>query len=327
MRIPPAAGHSATRMHHHGQLGDLFLIHVINILLKWVTLNIYHFWGKTRIREYLWSHQGFEGDRFEYTGRGKELFIGFLKAALAMVALIILAAFLYGRVGPSMNPSFVLATLVIFATAQFLMALAGYSARGYLLTRTRWRSIRFFQTGSPPEYAVQAVGHGLLVILTLGLYWPFRRHVLLRYKINNTWFGTEKFAYGGTGKDLFGFFVLSYLLTIPTLGLIWFWYLARDAAYVASRTRLGALRFTLGYTGGQLLWLRLSNFVLSIVTLGLGYPWVTLRNVRFLFEHLRLQGELDYERILQRQEEMPRSGEGLAEIFGVSGTFLGLGRI
>ena len=31
--------------------------------------------------------------------------------------------------------------------------------------------------------------------------------------------------------------------------------------------------------------------------------------------------------LLQSQDEAPRSGEGLAEIFGVSGAFLGLGRI
>jgi uncharacterized membrane protein YjgN (DUF898 family) len=314
-------------MRQVGEIWDLLLIHTINILLKWVTLNLYHFWGKTRIREYLWSHQDFEGDRFEYTGRGKELFFGFLKAVFAIIGLAALAMLLYTRLTPSASPLFVSVTLLLFAAAQYLMALAGYTARGYLLSRTSWRRIRFGQTGSPSGYAVLTITRGLLTLITLGLYWPIRRHILLRYKIENTLFGTEKFSYTGAGRDLFGFFALSYLLTLPTLGLIWFWYMARDAAYVASNTRLGAMRFALSYTGGQLLWLRLGNLLISIVTLGLGYPWMTLRNVKFLFEHLRLEGELDYETILQGQADAPRSGEGLAEIFGVSGAFLGLGRI
>ena len=59
----------------------------------------------------------------------------------------------------------------------------------------------------------------------------------------------------------------------------------------------------------------------------MGYPWTILRNFRFLFTHLEIRGDLNYPGILQSQEEAPRSGEGLTEIFGMSGSFLGLGRI
>lgn len=79
------------RMYQSSQLGELFLIHIVNIALKWITLSIYHFWGKTRIREYLWSQQSFDGDHFEYTGRGLELFLGFLKSLIAIGSLAIFA--------------------------------------------------------------------------------------------------------------------------------------------------------------------------------------------------------------------------------------------
>ena len=314
-------------MRQLGELGDLFLIHLVNVALKWVTLSIYHFWGKTRIREYLWSHQSLEGDRFEYTGTGGDLFVGFLKAALAVILLLILALALYlGTEGP-VDLLFISSTLLVYLISQFLTAVAGYTARGYLLSRTRWRGIRFGQGGSAVGYAVRSMGLGLIVILTLGVYWPYRRHILLDYKINRTRFGTTPFAYDGAGGDLIGRFLLSYLLTIPTLGLIWFWYAAREAAYVAEHTRREDMKFTIDYTGGQLLWLRLGNLLISIATFGLGYPWAILRNFRFLFTHLEIRGEIDYESILQSQEEAPRSGEGLAEIFGISGSILGLGRI
>lgn len=327
MQTHPPEEQTARRMHQHANLGDLFAIHLVNVVLKWVTLNIYHFWGKTRIREYLWSQQSYDGDRFEYSGRGMDLFMGFIKAVAAIIVLAIAAVILLPEVGNMMDLVFTLPAAAVGAASYFLMALAGYTARGYLLSRTRWRSIRFAQEGSAAGYAGLAFGHGLLVVLTLGLYWPIRRHILLRYKINNTWFGRTGFVYDGSGKDLFGKFLLSYLLTIPTLGLCWFWYMPHDAEYVAAHTRLQNVRFQLTYTGGQLLWLRASNLLLSLVTFGLAYPWVTLRNIRFLFDHLRFEGNLDYELILQSIEEAPRTGEGLAEIFGFSGSLLGLGRI
>ena len=315
------------RFRQEGRLGDLFMLHIVNLLLRWVTLNIYHFWGKTRIREYLWSHLNFEGGRFEYTGRGGELFAGFLKAMGAVILLIALAGFVFTIFRPTVGPLIAAASSIVTIVSHFITALAAYSTRGYILSRTRWRSIRFSQTGAAPRFALQSTGHGLLLIATLGLYWPIRRHILLRTKINNTRFGNASFSYDGSGKDLYHRFLMSVLLTVPTLGFVWFWYMARDAAYVAAHTRFEGLRFEITYTGGQLLQLRLGNLAIAILTFGFGYPWVLLRNVNFLFAHLLAEGELGYEQILQSEGAAPRSGEGLAEIFGMTGSFLGLGRI
>src|SRR3970040_1427298 len=66
----------------HGSGGSLFGIHIVNVLLTLITLGIYYFWGKVRVRSYLLSQSEFEGDRFSYHGTGKELLIGWLKAML-----------------------------------------------------------------------------------------------------------------------------------------------------------------------------------------------------------------------------------------------------
>ena len=50
-----------------------------------LTLGWSRFWGRTRLRRYLWNHLSILGDRFEYRGRGRELLIGFL-LALVMLA-------------------------------------------------------------------------------------------------------------------------------------------------------------------------------------------------------------------------------------------------
>ena len=63
--------------------------------LELVTVGFYRFWLATDIRRHLWSNTLIDGDAAEYTGRGKELLIGFL-FALAILVPIYLAYFLVG---------------------------------------------------------------------------------------------------------------------------------------------------------------------------------------------------------------------------------------
>ncbi|RFA27198.1 hypothetical protein CAI21_15230 [Alkalilimnicola ehrlichii] len=65
------------RVAHHGSGAELFVIYLVNLLLKVITLGIYHFWAVTRVRRYLWAQTSFDGERFEYTGTGRQLFLGF----------------------------------------------------------------------------------------------------------------------------------------------------------------------------------------------------------------------------------------------------------
>ena len=64
----------------HGSWQEFARIAFPNLLLSIVTLGIYRFWATTREREYLWSKTQFIDERLEWTGRGIELFIGFLMA-------------------------------------------------------------------------------------------------------------------------------------------------------------------------------------------------------------------------------------------------------
>ena len=76
------------RLSYDGQLGELYGIFFVNLLLGIITFGIYRFWGRTRYRRYLWSHTSYDGDRFEYTGTGGELFRGFVIAMGILVLLI-----------------------------------------------------------------------------------------------------------------------------------------------------------------------------------------------------------------------------------------------
>ena len=68
------------------QQSGLIGLSIVNFLLRIVTLGIYHFWGKTEVRRRIWSAVRLNGEPLEYTGTGKELFLGFL-VVLAVVFL------------------------------------------------------------------------------------------------------------------------------------------------------------------------------------------------------------------------------------------------
>src|SRR5579864_3315330 len=74
----------------HGNGGTLFGIHVVNVLLTLVTVGIYYFWAKTRIRAYLSGQTEIEGDRFAYHGTARELLLGTIKAVLVFGLPILL---------------------------------------------------------------------------------------------------------------------------------------------------------------------------------------------------------------------------------------------
>ena len=78
--------------HHHlvyrGGAGPVFRIAAVNSLLSLVTLGIYRFWARTRLRRYFWSHVELDGDPIEYTGTGKQLFLGFLIVMAVLVPLL-----------------------------------------------------------------------------------------------------------------------------------------------------------------------------------------------------------------------------------------------
>ena len=81
---PPGTATQVLRLEHGGRVVELLPIVLVNAILNIVTLTLYRFWAKTRVRHYLWSGTKMMGDRFEYTGRGIELFLGFL-VVLAVV--------------------------------------------------------------------------------------------------------------------------------------------------------------------------------------------------------------------------------------------------
>jgi uncharacterized membrane protein YjgN (DUF898 family) len=167
--------------------------------LELVTLGFYRFWLATDMRRHLWSNTHIDGDAAEYTGRAKELLIGFL-IALAILVPIYLAYFLAGLEAERVK-AFASIPLVVFfyLFGQFAI----YRARRYRLTRTVWRGVRFWMSGSGWAYALRAALWGLLMILTLGLVLPWREAALERYKMRHSYYGDLQGSFEGRGWEFF----------------------------------------------------------------------------------------------------------------------------
>jgi uncharacterized membrane protein YjgN (DUF898 family) len=167
--------------------------------LELVTLGFYRFWLATDMRRHLWSNTHIDGDAAEYTGRAKELLIGFL-IALAILVPIYLAYFLAGLEAERVKA---FASIPLVAFFYLFGQFAIYRARRYRLTRTVWRGVRFWMSGSGWIYALQSSLWALLVIVTLGLALPWRAVALERYKMRHSYYGDLQGSFEGRGWEFF----------------------------------------------------------------------------------------------------------------------------
>jgi hypothetical protein len=164
-----------------------------------VTVGFYRFWLATDIRRHLWSNTVIDGDAAEYTGRAKELLIGFL-IAMAIIVPVYLAYFIAGMEAERVQA---FASLPLFLFFFVFGQFAIYRARRYRLTRTIWRGVRFWMTGSGWAYAGWSLLWGIGTMFTLGLLLPWREAALERYKMKNTHYGDLQGSFEGRGWEFF----------------------------------------------------------------------------------------------------------------------------
>ena len=211
---------------------------------------------------------------------------------------------------------------IIFAfyvVIAFLYGLAMFRARRYRLSRTRWRGIRLFQSGSSLRYALMFMAFALLKPASLGWVTPFANTWLERYRLTNTHFGDRRFAFTGVAGDLYCAFAVGWVFAVLTFGFGYFYYKTRELAYFARRTRCAGATFRFEPTAWQLLRFWYFNMALLAASLGLAYPFVQLRQARFVARHLTILGAPDFEQIRRLPVASPVIGEGLADAIDIDG--------
>jgi uncharacterized membrane protein YjgN (DUF898 family) len=281
---PPPDGYKA-RAAHHGRLDDALALALLVLVLRIVTLGLYHFWGRTRIRRYLWSHTAWDEERLVYTGTGLELLLGYARAFFLVVLPVYLVFFALGWVDKRHPWLGALGGIVGAPFFLYLTGVAQYASWRYRLSRTVWRGIRFGLVGSPWRYGAYFLAQVLLSVVTGGMYVPYMQCRTVGRAVSAARFGTEAFTYDGQGRDL----VPAYLRTV-----------ALTAAVVLTGVLgLAALAPWLAWFGNlpgivilhRWPWLLVAPFVgLAAGATVLAATWIAYRGIRLRYHvaHTRL---------------------------------------
>ena len=112
-----------------------------------------------------------------------------------------------------------------------------------------------------------------------------------------------------------GLYIVFSLLILP-LRCWWQAYLFR---YLVSHSRAGNVLFATAISTRQMWGFLVLNYLIIMLTLGLGWPWVMHRTLRLIAAELWLYGAPDGASIRQPTDLGPRYGEGLLDMFDVSG--------
>lgn len=279
---------SAVAASYTGRKGPIFRLALANGLLTVLTLGIYRFWAKTRVRKFVWSSVDLAGERLEYTGTGLEKFLGFLVAVVVLavyLGLIQIVLFYFGLhfIFEPRTPAEVVSQMAVFYISAFallpLVLFARYRSRRYIMARTRFLGIRFGMEKNAWGYVWRAIAHGALTVLTLGILLPRQTFWLEKYKTDRTWYGDQRFVQGGKWTALYG--AMRHLLiggaiafVVPIVlgvGLAW--------RQTGKDTAVAAI---------------MAAMFLGLVWAAFGYLYYRVHSFRYLSAHKSLVGEVAF---------------------------------
>jgi uncharacterized membrane protein YjgN (DUF898 family) len=216
-----ATGENARAFEFTGTWRDYAPIAFTNLLLSIVTLGIYTFWARARTRRYLWGHTRFIDDRLEWTGTGKELFVGYLLAflvvllPLGIVNFVVQGVLMRGHPGAAATM-----TTVLTGMGFYLLGVARFRALRYRLSRTRWHGIR---GGSDRQGFAYGVGYMIATTVSAMTFYLMLPWSMVRMW-NERWsamsFGSLRFHSDANWRPPFRRFALFYLTPIVLFAIL-----------------------------------------------------------------------------------------------------------
>lgn len=218
-----------TAIAFEGSWREFLPIALTNFALTFVTLGFYRFWATTRERQYFWSRTRFIDDNFEWTGRGMELFIGFI-IVLALFGLPFLALNLFFQ-ALLMQGRGVLAGVLFGAIYIFWFYLAGlalFRALRYRLSRTYWHGIHGGTDDNGWRYGWSFIWKNVVAYLCIALLFPWSMSALWKERWEAMSFGPHRFEsmpYWGSLMPRYllayfapiGIFILMLVLLVPAI--------------------------------------------------------------------------------------------------------------
>lgn len=198
-----------------GKGGEYFGIWIVNLLLSIVTLGVYSAWAKVRRMKYFYNNTKIDGVGFDYHAKPLSILKGRIIAFVIFIIYAVLAK-LSGVLG-----GLLLLTLFIL-TPWIIVRSMIFNARN-----SSHRGLRFDFTGKTMEAAKVYILYPILIIITLGLAFPFVMQRTNKFLFENHQFGTSNFKSEASAKDfymvylkLFGVFLalgVVFALLVPKL--------------------------------------------------------------------------------------------------------------
>ena len=351
-----AAAGSDRAVRFTGSWREYLPIAATNALLIVCTLGIYRFWAAARQRRYLWSRTEFIDDTLEWTGSGREMFLGFLIVICVLAPVFLFIQFLFPALLVRGKADAAFGIMFLFEIGLlYLGGFARFRALRYRLSRTYWHGIRGGSDDPGWNYGGEYLGRIALSFMSMFIVYPWAATRLWNSRWNAMSFGPLQFRSKLNTEGLKGRWSLVYLVpigvgviaaivaalsglgpsagaakvtvTAAIFGIVVLIYLAIPlmtlnwyAAYyrnAASVTSLGDLEFGFDATTLQWLGLFLGNLGLAIVTLGFGLTYWGYRNWAFMVRHLHVYGTVDVSQLTQSTTHAPREAEGFADAFDV----------
>jgi uncharacterized membrane protein YjgN (DUF898 family) len=314
----PATDTTVRQLRYTGKSGKLFGLWIVNFALTILTLGVYHFWAKTKLRRFFHENTLYLDEPFTYLGTGREIFVSALKFVLVFVLPLALLAAGITLLLQDSTAAIVIPILygVIFYCIKLYATLSGMR---YRANRMSWRGLRFALKVRKGEYLSLLLRVSLLNIITLGLYRPYGDAQFLKLFINKAAYGNLHFTYEGDAREITRGYWVNWLLVPFTLGASLVWYRARLHKHIAKSTKLGKLEFRYNITGGQLFWLGFSNTLMIMVSFGLLSFYALQRKMHLFVDTLRLRGMPDFVAIKKAAAET--DGAGAADYLGADEDF------
>jgi uncharacterized membrane protein YjgN (DUF898 family) len=213
MTSPAAAGDRAIEF--NGSWREYLPIAATNALLIICTLGIYRFWAAARQRRYLWSRTQFIDDTLEWTGTGKEMFLGFLIVICVLAPFFLFIQFLFPALIARGKADAAFGLIFLFEIALiYLGGFARFRALRYRLSRTYWHGIRGGSDDPGWNYGGEYLGRIALSAMTMFIVYPWAATRLWNSRWNAMSFGPLQFKAELNAEGLKLRWALIYLVPI-----------------------------------------------------------------------------------------------------------------
>lgn len=190
-----------------GKAREYFGIWIVNLLLTICTLGIYSAWAKVRRKKYFYQNTLLDGVGFDYHAKP----IAILKGRVIAVILFVLYKVLAGA-----NPFAAIALFLLFSIAVpwLIVRSLTFNARN-----SSHRGLRFDFSANTAEAAKVFMLYPLLVLITLGLAYPWFLQRVNQFMFNHHRFGLSRFSCEASVQAFYKIY-LKFLGLIVALGVV-----------------------------------------------------------------------------------------------------------